>query len=241
MGEQPGRAAPRGQRRRQAVDAVDARDLLDQVDLARDVVAAQRRHGHVEPVGGRLDGEVERSAGSRAWRSTRDGDAEDRPYARLAQSQRRGARRRRRRRRSFPARRARRRTRSAGAWRAPARACTARAAGPSRSARRPRCAGRARHEARWMFGPLQVATSSSTRVVLGSHLRARAAHQPGDRRRALGVLDHDHLLVERARLAVERLHLLALARAAHGQPLRRPRGRGRRRAAAGRSAASRSW
>ena len=60
------------------------------------------------------------------------------------------------------------------------------------------------HEVRWMFGPFQLATSSSTRVVSGLDLRARAAHQPGDRGRALGVLDHDHLAVERARLAVER-------------------------------------
>ena len=49
------------------------------------------------------------------------------------------------------------------------------------------------------------------------HLRARAAHHARDRRRALGVLDHDHLGVERARLAVERVHLLALPRAAHRQ------------------------
>ena len=48
-------------------------------------------------------------------------------------------------------------------------------------------------------------------------LRACAAHQPGDRRRAVGVLDDDHLGVELTGLTVERLHLLALARAAHDQ------------------------
>ncbi len=53
---------------------------------------------------------------------------------------------------------------------------------------------------------------------LGLDLGARAAHQPGDRRRPVGVLDHDHLRVERARLPVERLHLLVLTGTAHGQP-----------------------
>ena len=88
------------------------------------------------------------------------------------------------------------------------------------------------HDVRWMFGPLQVATSSSTQRGVRLHLRARAAHQARDRGGALGVLDHDHLAVERARLAVERLHLLALA--ARGAPsgAHRRRGRGRRRAAA---------
>ena len=42
--EPAGGAAAGGQRRGQPLEAVDARDLLDQVDLARDVVAAQRRH-----------------------------------------------------------------------------------------------------------------------------------------------------------------------------------------------------
>ncbi len=70
-------------------------------------------------------------------------------------------------------------------------------------------------------------------VVCGCDLRARAAHQAGDRGRPVGVLDQDHLAVERAGLPVERLHLLALG--ARGGPSagRPPRGRGRRRAAAG--------
>ena len=57
----------------------------------------------------------------------------------------------------------------------------------------------------------------------------------------VGVLDHDHLSIERARLPVERLH--AARRRARGAPsaARRRRGRGRTRAAAARSAASRSW
>ena len=54
-------------------------------------------------------------------------------------------------------------------------------------------------DVRWMFGPTQLAASISTRVVLGSDLGARAAHDAGDRRRALVVLDDEHLGVERAR------------------------------------------
>ncbi len=45
-------------------------------------------------------------------------------------------------------------------------------------------------------------------------LRALAAHDAGDRRRAVGVLDHDHLRVERALDVVERDHRLAVARVA---------------------------
>ena len=48
-------------------------------------------------------------------------------------------------------------------------------------------------------------------------LGARAAHHPGDRGRPVGVGDQHHLLVERARLAVERLHGLAGSRQPDGQ------------------------
>ncbi len=54
------------------------------------------------------------------------------------------------------------------------------------------------------------------RVVL--HLRTGSSHQAGDRGRPPGVLDHDHLAVEGAGLAVEGLHLLALGGAADRQP-----------------------
>ncbi len=47
--EPAGGAAARGQRRGQPLEAVDARDLLDQVDLARDVVAPEGGHRHLEP------------------------------------------------------------------------------------------------------------------------------------------------------------------------------------------------
>ena len=53
---------------------------------------------------------------------------------------------------------------------------------------------------------------------VGLHLRAGAAHQAGDRRRPVGVLDHDDVAVQRTRLAVEGLHLLAVACAAHHEP-----------------------
>ena len=49
------------------------------------------------------------------------------------------------------------------------------------------------------------------RLYLGS----RSAHQPRDRCRPLGVVDHHHLAVERARLAVEGLDLLAVACTPH--------------------------
>jgi len=50
-------------------------------------------------------------------------------------------------------------------------------------------------------------------------LGARPAHHAGDRRRALVVLDDEHLGVERADLVVERRDLLAVAGAADGQPV----------------------
>ena len=43
-------AVARGERRRQLLEAVEPRDLLDQVGLAGDVGAAERGHGDVEPV-----------------------------------------------------------------------------------------------------------------------------------------------------------------------------------------------
>ena len=105
---------------------------------------------------------------------------------------------------------------------------------PSRSARRPRCAGRAPTRLRWMFGPFQVATSSSTRVVSGCTSERAPPISPAIDVGPSASSISDHLAVERARLPVERLHLLALARAAHRQRARRRRGRGRTRAAAGR-------
>ena len=50
------------------------------------------------------------------------------------------------------------------------------------------------------------------------HLRARAAHDPGDRRRPRGVLDQAHAGVEVAPRIIERRDRLAVARAADDQP-----------------------
>ena len=49
-------------------------------------------------------------------------------------------------------------------------------------------------------------------------LGALAAHDAGDRRRAVGVVDDEHLGVERAHLAVERGDLLAVPGPAHDEP-----------------------
>ena len=68
-----------------------------------------------------------------------------------------------------------------------------------------------------MFAPFQFAASISTRVVSGCTSLRASAHDPGDRGGAGGVLDQDHVGVERARLAVEGLDLLAVARAADGE------------------------
>ena len=84
---------------------------------------------------------------------------------------------------------------------------------PDASLRRPSA-----HEVRWMFGPLHVATSSSTRVV-PSRTSERAppispAIEVGPSASSITTISR----VERARLAVERLHLLALPCAADRQP-----------------------
>ena len=88
---------------------------------------------------------------------------------------------------------------------------------------------------RWRPPSARASSSSETS-------RARAAHHAGDRRRALGVA-RSAPCRRRARASAPSsvVDLLALARAAHDEPRRPRRGRGRTRAAAGRSGASRSW
>ena len=56
----PDGGVARGQRRRQVLDTVEPRDLLDQVGLARDVGAAEVRNRDVEAVGGVDRGEADR-------------------------------------------------------------------------------------------------------------------------------------------------------------------------------------
>ena len=73
-------------------------------------------------------------------------------------------------------------------------------------------------EVRWMFGPCQLATSSSTRVVSAWTSERSPPISPGDRGRAVGVLDHDHLRRRACASAPSSVvHLLALARPAHRQ------------------------
>ena len=164
---EPGRAqpAPRRQRRRQRLDAVDARDLLDQIGLARDVAAAPVRHGDVEAAFASARRRSRASRGSRPARSRGIGDPEQRCDARLAQRDRHRRRRRRRRRRSCPP-----------TGRAPqisiisalATACASSACcGDSPFSKRPLASLRSpsADEVRLMLGPSQVAASISTRVV----------------------------------------------------------------------------
>ena len=162
------------------------RDLLDQVGLARDVAAAPvRARVDVEPVvARRVDAEAERVEDLRAALA-RDRRAEQ------------------------PARRARRAAGStAGVGPAPPTSIVpgtsarphsstiscvatrlrldapARAAAPSRSARDASLRSASRVEVRLMFGPFQVATSISTRVVRVA--RPRSARRPSRRRSTSG-------------------------------------------------------
>ncbi len=80
-------AATGGQRDGQPLEAVDAGDLLDQVDLARDVLAPDRRWGRRKALVGLGGVEVERVQDLRLP-GTRNIDAEDRAHARLAQADR---------------------------------------------------------------------------------------------------------------------------------------------------------
>ena len=60
-GQPPRAAAALGQRGRQLLEAVDARDLLDEVGLASDVVAPEGGHEHVEAARRLLDAEAQRA------------------------------------------------------------------------------------------------------------------------------------------------------------------------------------
>ena len=77
----------------------------------------------------------------------------------------------------------------------------------------------------------KLAASSRISVRRVAHLRLLAAHDPGERDRALGVGDHEVALVELALGAVERPELLAARRAADDDPVAGERACGRRRGA----------
>ena len=166
-------AAARGQRRRELLQPPQPRDLLDQVDLAGDVVAAEGGHGDVEPVVGVGDAELEPLAGCsallvaagprcRAAASTfssrrrivfgagpgpADVDrAVDQPRAGQLEHQARGE-----------------------------RLAVHRLLGREpllEARRRPRCAAPSRVDVRWRFGPFQFAASISTRVVVSAAPRS---------------------------------------------------------------------
>ncbi len=139
--EATGGAIARGQRRRQAVEAVDPCDLLDQVDRPGDVARAEVGRRDKQTLVVAVDGEFERLRGSR-------GSGSARCRRRAARSRAAGEARsppaqvRARRHRSCPAGALRRRARSGASSRLPSPRRSGLARGPSRSAPRPRCAAR---------------------------------------------------------------------------------------------------
>ena len=241
VAQPPGAAAALGQRGGQLLEAVDARDLLDEVGLARDVVAPEGGHQHVEAAGRLLDGEAQR--------------AQDLGLARARDRQRRGSPATRCSRRRMTCRR---RAVAADVDRPghQARAgqleheprgddlrppAPARARGPSRSARWPRCAGPGAARCGGCSGRPSWRPPSA-RASCPSWTSERSppmtpAIEVGPSASSMTSISR----VERAHLAVERGDLLAVAARGARRAARRRRGRGRRRAAAGRRAASRSW
>ena len=85
-GQPPGAAAPLGQRGRELLEAVDARDLLDEVGLARHVVAPEGGHEHVEAARRLLDAEAQ-GAQDLGLARARDRAPEDLLDAVLAQAE----------------------------------------------------------------------------------------------------------------------------------------------------------
>ncbi len=238
-GQHADRALARGQRRGEVlVDAVQARDLLDEVRLAGDVLAAPVRHRDVEPVAGLRHAEAERTQVLGLLRA-RDRDAEQPLDARLAQPQHRGLRSGAAdvdRARQEP--RARELDEQRGGDRLRVHRPLGReallVAGAGLGAQAELVRGRVDRR------PVPVGDlEQHARRRLGD-LRAVAAHDPGDRRGALVVGDEAVGGAERADLVVERDDLLALRGRGARRGARLRRGRGRTRAAAARSGASRS-
>ena len=118
LGRQPPAHAVAGDRRRELLQPPQPRDLLDQVDLARDVVAAERRHGHVEVVAAVGDAELE-PLEQLGLLAERDLGAEQPRDLLVAQPQRLRRRALRRRRRPCPAPAARRSARASAGSRRP--------------------------------------------------------------------------------------------------------------------------
>ena len=221
------------------VEAVDAADLLDQVDLAGDVVVAVGRHGDLEVLAVGLDPEAEPlQVGDLVGLRDRHPEQALDPLA--AQGELAAARGSRRRRRSSPAPAWRRRARPSAARRSAAPACRARDGAASRSARRPRSAAPSRREVRRMLVPFQFATSSRTLVVSSETSETWPPMIP--------AIPEGPLLSQTSTVSASKLRstsssvvIFSPSAAARTSAPRRGPCRGRRRAAAARSAASRSW
>ena len=172
--------APRRQRGRQLLVAVDPPDLLDEVGLARDVVAPPVRDGRRRARRRRPRRRSRAARGSSACSSRGIGDAEQPLDARLAQPDRRGRRARRRRRRSSRPPAARRTARPSASPPAPGPPCAS--SGDSPFSNRPDASVRrpSRDEVRWMFGPVPGRRLHQHARGAVVDLRARAAHDPGD-------------------------------------------------------------
>ena len=216
----PTARAARRQRRGQRCKPVDARDLLDQVGLAR-----RRRSGGstAPPPRGR------RRAARRRSRAARGSPADS---VRLDRARRAASR---------AARCAARSRCGSGSGAAtstvPGTIRAPHSSTISRAARRCACSASAGcscfskrllasvrrpsfFEVLRMLVPFQVAASIATRVVSRDDLAARAAHDPADPGGPVRVADQHGVAVEDALLAVQRREALALARGAHVQ--RRP-------------------
>ena len=198
------RLAAGGQRGGQLLEAVDARDLLDQVGLAVHVVVAAVRHLDLEVA---VRAARRRSRGARGSRCDSAGSmrSPEQPLEpRAAQDDRGAARARARRRRSCRAPSARRTARPSAAR--PGAAPAAPGAGCSCFSKRVLASLRSPSflEVWRMLVPFHVAASIATRVVLVRHLARGAAHDAADARRAARVADQHGVAVEDALLAVER-------------------------------------
>ena len=217
---------PLRHRRRHLLEP-EARDLLDEVDLAPDVAGAPRRHAarssRPRPRSRGARGRrrcssagigMPTTCSARSGRSRTTGRSGNGAFTSVSPD---------------PAARRRARRGAASRRRRPARRARARRPSPSASA--PPSATRSRSPLSSTPSCSKFAASSSTVVGLGRDLGLLAAHDPGDGDRPLGVGDHELLGRQLALRAVERAD--ALARRARGGRRCGPRraSRGRTRAA----------
>jgi hypothetical protein len=207
MGETSSRATTGGQRRRQLLHPVDPCHLLDQIDLTRDIRAAQRGDPDAQTVPVGRGAEVERPQ-DLLLADQRHRHTEDRLHPRLAQAQLSSRRRL-----------------AADIDRAGNHGGSAQL---DHQARGDRLGVQALLRLQPLLEASRGLTPQSQRpggamdvgTVPGRHLhqhacrvlldlRARATHHACDRGGTIGILDHDHLAVEGAGLTIERLDLLA--------------------------------